>query len=80
MFYNLRWIEDLKNYSILKNQIIGNCLLSASFLIYAGPFSLEYRKNIILNDWYNNIKTLELPIDLNFKLENELTDEKEVYK
>lgn len=66
---------DLENYNVLKNQIIGNCLLNSSFLIYAGPFSLEYRKKIIFNDWFNNIVKLNIPIDLSFRLENELIDE-----
>ncbi|VVC32081.1 Dynein heavy chain, domain-2,Dynein heavy chain domain,Dynein heavy chain, domain-1,Dynein heavy chain, P- [Cinara cedri] len=71
-----RWISDLENEKILKDEIIGNCLLDASFLIYAGPFSLEYRKQIIYNDWFNNIIHLKLPIELNFKLENGLISEK----
>lgn len=78
--YIFRWISDLENQTILKDEIIGNCLLEASFLIYAGPFSFEYRKQIIYNDWYNNIIHLELPINLNFKLENELIDEKVLNK
>jgi len=54
--------------------------LNASFLVYAGPFSLEYREKIIFNDWYNHIIDLELPIDLNIELEKELSDEKVIYE
>lgn len=75
-----RWITDLENQNVLKNQIIGNCLLNASFLVYAGPFSIEYRKKIIFDEWYNNIIKLNIPIDLNYKLENELVDEKIIYE
>jgi len=70
----------LENQTIIQNQIIGNCLLNASFLVYAGPFSLEYREKIIFNDWYNHIIDLELPIDLNIELEKELIDEKVIYE
>lgn len=71
---------DLENHKTLNNQIFGNCLLSSSFLIYIGPFSLEYRKQIVFNDWYNNIVRLGIPIDSNYKLENELIDDKVIYK
>lgn len=70
----------MKNHNTIKNQLIGNCLLNASFLTYAGPFSLEYRKNIIFKNWFNNIVKLKIPIDLNFNLENELISEKELYE
>lgn len=80
LFKTFRWITDLENQNILKNQIIGNCLLNASFLVYAGPFSLEYRKKIIFDEWYNNIIKLHIPIDLDYKLENELIDEKVKYE
>lgn len=80
LFKTFRWITDLENQNILKNQIIGNCLLNASFLVYAGPFSLEYRKKIIFDEWYNNIIKLHIPIDLNYELENELIDEKVKYE
>lgn len=70
----------MKNNNTIKNQSIGNCLLNASFLTYAGPFSLEYRKTIIFENWFNNIIKLKIPIDLNFKLENELIDEKVIHE
>lgn len=78
--YIFRWIVDLENQNIIKNQIIGNCLLNASFLIYAGPFSLEYREKLIFHDWYSHIIDLELPIDLSIELEKELIDEKVIYE
>lgn len=75
-----RWTKDLENHNMTKYQIIGNSLLAASFLIYAGPFSFLYRKKIIFDDWYKHIIDLEIPIDLNFKLDNQLIDEKEIYE
>lgn len=60
--------------------MIGNSLLAASFLIYAGPFSFQYRKKLIFDDWYNHIINRKIPIDLNFKLDIQLIDEKEIYK
>lgn len=80
MYSISRWVIDLENQFILKNQIIGNCLLNASFLIYGGPFSLEYRKKIIFDDWYTNIINLKIPVDTNFKLENELIDEQIIFE
>lgn len=75
-----RWTKDLEYHNTTKHQIIGNCLLAASFLIYAGPFSFHYRQKIIFDDWYKHIIDLEIPIDLNFKLNNQLINEKEIYE
>ena len=39
-----RWVIDLGKLQIERTKVIGNALLSASFLAYMGPFSWEFRK------------------------------------
>lgn len=71
----------MENQNVLTDRMIGNCLLGASFLVYAGPFSMEYRTKIVFHDWFDNIVKLDIPIDLNFRLQNELIDGgKAIYK
>ncbi|XP_050548553.1 dynein axonemal heavy chain 10-like isoform X2 [Daktulosphaira vitifoliae] len=73
-----RYILDQNKYELMKEETIGNSLICASFLIYAGPFSLKYRTNMIYNDWINNALRLKIPLDINLKIENELASDVEI--
>jgi len=35
---------------------------------------------MVFDDWYDNIVRLGIPIDRNYKLENELIDEKTIHE
>ncbi|KOB67152.1 Uncharacterized protein OBRU01_20217, partial [Operophtera brumata] len=55
-----RWTIDLAALYVEQSRLIGNCLLAASFLSYAGPFSFSFRQTMIYEDWYgdNGILTI----------------------
>ncbi|XP_014262519.1 dynein heavy chain 10, axonemal-like [Cimex lectularius] len=72
---NARWLEDLAQLAIDKKEIIGNCFLSAAFLSYTGPFSWEFRQDMLYRNWINIVKEAQLPISLPFKIEHHLTDD-----
>ena len=77
---NTRWSNELDQLHIEKEQLIGNCLLSASFLSYVGPFSYEFRKAMIYDDWKNSLIEKELPVTLSYRLETSLSDDVEISK
>ncbi|EPY29285.1 hypothetical protein STCU_04632 [Strigomonas culicis] len=59
---SVRWgatIEDLKKAATL---LIGDVLLSASFVSYIGPFSKSFREQIVHHDWLPRIKELGIPL------------------
>jgi len=49
---NKRWGEESKQLRIDKENLLGDCLLAAGFLSYTGPFTFEFRENMIYNDWF----------------------------
>lgn len=75
-----RWTEDLAKLHAEQKRLIGNCLLSASFLSYAGPFSYEFRREMIYEDWMNDILSKEIPLTQPFRIEGNLTTDVEISK
>lgn len=60
--------------------LIGNCLLCAAFLAYTGPFSWEFRSEMVYTDWIDSLKNKKIPLVTPFRLEAELTDDVTVSK
>lgn len=69
----IRWggdVDKLQNKSI---NLIGDCLLGASFLSYLGAFTTDYRQDLIYNKFLKDIQSREIPISANFTIEGLLT-------
>lgn len=74
------WELELQRLHEDKNCLIGNCLLSAAFLAYTGPFSWEFRTEMVYRDWTDSLRSKEIPLVTPFRLEAELTDDVTVSK
>ncbi|CAK85038.1 unnamed protein product (macronuclear) [Paramecium tetraurelia] len=59
--------EDLRN-------LVGNIMLAAGSIAYLGPFTYNYRSEIIAK-WINNCKELSIPVSDNFTLQRILAEE-----
>ncbi|KAK5648316.1 hypothetical protein RI129_003208 [Pyrocoelia pectoralis] len=75
-----RWTVDLANLHIDQERLLGNCLLCSSFLSYTGPFSFEFRKNMVYEAWQNDIVEKEIPVTTPFRIEVHLTNDVEISK
>lgn len=73
-----RWTIDLSNLHIEQSNLIGTCLICASFLAYTGAFSWDFRKTMIFEDWLEDIKRNEIPITLPVKFDSILSNDVEV--
>lgn len=58
--------------------MVGQCLLCASFLAYASAFSWQYRKAMIFDDWLEDIKTKQIPIQTSFGIVESLATDVEI--
>eukprot|EP00796_Vickermania_ingenoplastis_P004195 gene4195-3033_t len=59
---SVRWghtIESLKHSATL---LVGDVLLSASFVSYIGPFSKSFREQVVNEDWLKFIQQMEIPM------------------
>ncbi|XP_076380407.1 dynein heavy chain at 89D [Megalopta genalis] len=75
---NERWKKELQSLHEQVELIVGNCLLSAGFLAYCGPFSYEYRNKMVYQDWKSSIEAKEIPLTANFKIETQLSNDVEI--
>lgn len=75
-----RWTEDLKNLHLERERLIGNCMLSAAFLSYTGPFNFQFRKCMIYEDWQVDILEREIPLSQPYRIETNLTSDVEISK
>lgn len=77
---DFRWTSDLAKLHEDKKQLLGNCLLSAAFLSYAGPFSFEYRQTMLHEDWEQSLLEKGIPLTHPWKAQEHLTTDVEISK
>lgn len=75
---HLSWTQDLEELKRKRVHLLGDCLISAAFLSYAGAFSSDFRKEMIYDIWVNDVQSRAIPMSQPFTLENLLTDEVEI--
>ncbi|CAK9806047.1 Dynein axonemal heavy chain 10 [Anthophora plagiata] len=75
---NERWKKELESLHEQIEKIVGNCLLNAGFLAYCGPFSYEYRNQMLYDDWWNSITSKHIPFTDTFRIETELSNDVEI--
>lgn len=75
---NERWKAELKGLQEQIDMIVGNCVLSAGFLAYCGPFSYEYRNQMLYVDWKGSVEAKGIPLIEHFKIETQLSSDVEI--
>ncbi|KAL4108550.1 hypothetical protein PRIC1_000265 [Phytophthora ramorum] len=75
-----RWTKDVDSLNLQSERLVGDCLLTASFLSYAGAFSFDYRSDLIYRDFFQDIESRTLPVTTPFRLESSLTDDATIQK
>uniref|UniRef100_A0A182NRZ8 AAA+ ATPase domain-containing protein n=1 Tax=Anopheles dirus TaxID=7168 RepID=A0A182NRZ8_9DIPT len=72
-----RWVIDLGRLQVERTKVIGNALLSASFLAYMGPFSWEFRRAILFDDWLANVVARDIPFTVPYRVNGSLSSDLE---
>lgn len=75
-----RWKEELEELKQKRVRLLGDCLLSSSFLSYLGAFSWDFRYQMQFEDWLSDVTQREIPLSKPFKLETLLTNDVEISK
>ncbi|KII67376.1 Cytoplasmic dynein 1 heavy chain 1 [Thelohanellus kitauei] len=64
-----RWAETHKTFQLKKNYLIGNCLLSAAFVVYFGNFDKKTR-DVLWQTWIDILKRNQILFENNlFRVE-----------
>ena len=50
--------------------LVGDCLVAAAFLSYAGPFLSNYRDELVEKTWLTQVRLLHLPCNPEFSFSN----------
>ncbi|KAL0484096.1 dynein heavy chain, partial [Acrasis kona] len=56
-----RWTSSIKLYKEDLNHLVGDVLMAAAFMSYAGPFNGEYREQL-RKSWEDKVKKSKIPI------------------
>eukprot|EP00930_Biecheleria_cincta_P003159 TRINITY_DN104093_c0_g1_i1.p1 TRINITY_DN104093_c0_g1~~TRINITY_DN104093_c0_g1_i1.p1 ORF type:complete len:2548 (+),score=550.26 TRINITY_DN104093_c0_g1_i1:162-7646(+) len=73
-----RWTEDLQKMGEVKLRLVGDCLICAAFVSYAGPFNHEFRSQMVYTDWTGRVESEQIMKTDAYKLETLLTSDVEV--
>eukprot|EP00927_Polykrikos_kofoidii_P034569 TRINITY_DN29308_c0_g1_i1.p1 TRINITY_DN29308_c0_g1~~TRINITY_DN29308_c0_g1_i1.p1 ORF type:complete len:3708 (-),score=892.28 TRINITY_DN29308_c0_g1_i1:94-10965(-) len=73
-----RWTADLENMSEVRKRLVGDCLVCAGFVSYAGPFNHQFRTEMTYNDWQMKVKERSIEKSDDFKLQTLLTSDVEI--
>ena len=60
-----RWQASIGGYNDALIKVVGDALVSAAFLSYAGPFETNYRADL-MKRWMKSIKDQKLPVTADF--------------
>ena len=56
-------------------KLVGDVLLAAAFVSYAGPFNMEFRKRLVTEKWLPDITERQIPLTSGFMPLDMLADE-----
>ena len=70
-----RWTTDVESLRLQARELVGNCLLSASFLSYLGAFTNTYRAELLEGAFLPKIRDSGLPLTEPFKLNEMLVND-----
>jgi len=69
----VRWEESIKTLTSDFQSIVGDALIAAAFVSYAGPFDTTYRSRLTAS-WLNDVVEQAIPISPGFSVANFLSD------
>jgi len=72
-----RWSVDIRELDNRKNRLVGDCLLTSSFLSYTGAFTFNYRHSMVYDMWLSDVVGKQIPLTQPFRLETLLTSDVE---
>ena len=67
-----RWGHEIISLHRGREKLIGNCLLSASFLSYFGAFTADYRNELMYDELLPDLKAHSIPVSEGFNVESML--------
>jgi dynein heavy chain len=73
----IRWTNDMAELKLSLDRLVGDTLISASFLSYQGPFTFDFRNEMVYDKWLVDIAERSIPLSEGFKVQKFLTNDVE---
>ena len=61
--------------ALFVGKLVGDALLAAAFVSYAGPFNMEFRKRLVNEKWLPDLTERQIPLTTGFLPLDMLADE-----
>jgi dynein heavy chain len=61
-----RWEISIRDYETDLTNLVGDVLIAAAFLSYAGPFTSEFREKLVRQTWMPIVRQLGIPCSVGF--------------
>jgi len=71
----VRWGEGVESLKAQKQLLIGDILVSASFIAYIGPFNMDYRRDLIHAQWLPDVLARQIPMSAELNPQKKLSDD-----
>ena len=65
----------MKELDAKRERLLGDCLLTSSFLSFTGAFTFEFRRSLTYDLWFKDVSARSVPVSSPFRLETLLTNE-----
>lgn len=59
---NKRWNETIKIFDVQAGKLVGDVLLSSSFVSYCGPFNMAFRVDLAQEKWLKDLVDRKVPM------------------
>jgi dynein heavy chain len=59
---NKRWGETIEKFGAMEGRLVGDSLLASAFVSYAGPFTMEYRDDLVQEKWIPDMVNRQIPM------------------
>ena len=73
----VRWAETVESYQKEIDNVAGNVFIASACVAYYGPFTAQYRE-MLVTEWIQKCKELEIPVSDDFSLVKTLADPFEI--
>ena len=59
---NKRWGAAIELFGAMERRLVGDVLLAAAFVSYAGPFNAHFRRTLVFDKWMPDVKERQIPM------------------
>jgi dynein heavy chain len=59
---NARWSQEIKRMESVEGRLVGDVMVAAAFVSYAGPFNMQFRTQLVTDKWLPDLVERQIPM------------------